>query len=61
MKWILRYLRGTIKLTLYFSKSNIGLQGYVDADMVGDIDRRKSTIRYVYTLGDTVVSWVLKL
>ena len=61
MKWILRYLRGTIESTLYFRKSNIGLQGYVDADMVGDIDRRKSTIRYVYTLGDTVVSWVLKL
>ncbi|RVW72150.1 Retrovirus-related Pol polyprotein from transposon TNT 1-94 [Vitis vinifera] len=54
MKWILRYLRGTIESTLYFRKSNIGLQGYVDADMVGDIDRRKSTIRYVYTLGDTV-------
>ena len=29
--------------------------------MTGDIYSRKSTTRYVYTLGGTVVSWVSKL
>ena len=43
VKWVLRYLKGTAELTLCFRKSNLGLQGYVDADMVGDIENRKST------------------
>ena len=30
-------------------------------DMIHDIDDRKSTIGYVYTLGGTTVSWVSKL
>ena len=29
--------------------------------MTGDVDRRKSTTEYVYTLGGTVISWVSKL
>ena len=29
--------------------------------MAGDIGGRKSTLRYVYTLGGTIVSWVSKL
>ena len=43
MKWVLKYLKGTAKLTLCFRKSNLGLKRYVDADMVGDIENRKST------------------
>ena len=39
----------------------MGLQGYVDADMVGDVDGRKSTTEYVYTLGGMTISWVSKL
>ena len=53
MKWILRYLRDTTKLTLCFWKSNLGLERYVDADMAGDINNRKSSIGYVFTLGGT--------
>ena len=29
----------------------------VDADLVENVDIRRSTIGYVYTLGDTAVSW----
>ena len=29
----------------------------VDADSAGNIDIRRSTIEYVYTLGGTAVSW----
>ena len=61
VKWILRYLRGTADLSLCFGQDGSGLQGFVDADMAGDVDGRKSTIGYVYALGGTAVSWVSKL
>ena len=61
MKWILRYLRGITGLSLCFKQLDLGLQGYVDADMAEDVDGRKSTTEYVYTLGGTTISWVLKL
>ena len=48
-------------MVLCFRKSNLGLQGYVDADMAGDVDGRKSTTGYAFTLGGTVVSWISKL
>ncbi|XP_068641927.1 secreted RxLR effector protein 161-like [Aristolochia californica] len=35
--------------------------GYVVADIDGDIDGKKSTIGYIYTLGGTTISWVSKL
>jgi len=61
VKWILRYLRGTTNQALFFGSSNISLHGYVDASMVGDRDNRRSTKRYVFTVGGTIVSWVSKL
>ena len=61
VKWILRYLRGTTNQALCFGGSNISLQGYVDADMVGDRDNRRSTTGYVFTVGGTAVSWVSKI
>ena len=61
VKWILRYLRGTTNQELCFGGSNIALQGYVDADMVGDRDNRRSTTWYVFTIDGTPVSWVSKI
>jgi len=61
VKWILRYLRGTTNQALCFGGSNIVLQGYVDANMVGQRDNRRSTTGYVFTVGGTTVSWVSKL
>jgi hypothetical protein len=61
VKWILRYLRGTTTHALCFGGSNIVLQGYVDSDMEGDKDSRRSTTGYVFTVGGTTVSWILKL
>jgi hypothetical protein len=60
-KWILRYLRGTATHALCFGGSNIFLQGYVDSDMAGDKDNRRSTTGYVFTIGGMIVSWILKL
>jgi hypothetical protein len=61
IKWILMYLRGTTTHALCFGGSNIVLQGYVDSDMAGDKDSRRSTTRYVFTVGGTTISWVSKL
>jgi hypothetical protein len=33
----------------------------VDVDLAGDVDSRKSTTRFVYTLGGTAVCWASKL
>ncbi|KAL6342211.1 hypothetical protein AAG906_006827 [Vitis piasezkii] len=43
MKWILRYLRGTFKICLCFGTDKPMLVGCIDADMVGDVDSKKST------------------
>ena len=37
------------------------LQDYVDVDFTGDIDSRKSTTEFVFTLGGIVISWVSNL
>ena len=61
VKWILRYSRGTTNQALCFGGSNNALQGYVDADMAGDRDNRRSTTGYVFIVGGTTISWVSKL
>ena len=61
VKWILRYLRGTTTHALCFGGSDTFLQGYVDSNMVGDKYNRRSTTRYVFTMGGTTISWILKL
>ncbi|KAH9291356.1 hypothetical protein KI387_043454, partial [Taxus chinensis] len=43
VKWILRYLRGTMGTVLCYSGSDTTLRGYVDSDMAGDVDNRRST------------------
>ena len=37
------------------------LQDYVDADFAGDIDSRKSTTEFVFTLDGTAISWASNL
>jgi hypothetical protein len=54
-------LRGTTTHALCFGGSDTFLQGYVDSDMAGDKDSRRSTTRYVFTIGGTTVSWISKL
>ena len=61
VQWILRYLRGITSHALCFGGSDTILQGYVDADMAGDKDNRRSTTGYVFIVGGTTVSWISKL
>ena len=61
VKWILRHLRDSTDTCLYFTCVSLKLQGYVDADLAGDIDNRKSTTGFVFTLGGTIISWASNL
>jgi hypothetical protein len=61
VKWILRYFRGNATHALCFEGSNTILHGYIDSNMAGDKDRGRSTTGYVFTIGGTPISWILKL
>ncbi|CAH9095979.1 unnamed protein product [Cuscuta epithymum] len=63
LKWLLRYLKGTISHGLVFSKSNseICLTGYVDSNYANDRDNRKSTTSYIFTLCGSCISWKSQL
>ena len=61
MKWIFKYLRGSSKSCLIFGCSVPVLEGYIDADMAGDLDGRKSTSRYLFTFVGGAVSWQSRL
>ena len=52
---------GFIDTCLCFTGASLKLQGYVDVDFAGDIDSRKSTTRFVFTLGGTVILWASNL
>jgi len=56
VKWIFRYLKGTINAHLEFGGNEI-LTGYVDSDFGGDLDKRRSLTGYVFTLGGCAISW----
>ena len=55
-QWILRYLRDTIGVCLEFGRSKDGLLGYVDADYVGDRDKRRSMAGFIFSVGGCTVS-----
>ena len=60
-KWILRYIKGTSRYCLCFGHDETVLEGFIDADIAGDIDTRKSTTGYLYTFAAAAVSWVSRL
>ncbi|XP_070010483.1 secreted RxLR effector protein 161-like [Nicotiana sylvestris] len=61
VKRILRYLKGTTDLCLWYPKdSNFDLVGYADADYTGFLVDRKSTSGMTHFLGSFLVSWATK-
>jgi len=61
VKWVLRYLRGTSSYCITYNKSSEFVCGYVDSDFAGDLDKRRSTSGYVFTLAGGAISWMSKL
>ena len=55
---ILRYMKGTIFDGLHFSShSSLTLQAYSDADWTGDPTDHRSSTRYCFLMGDSLISW----
>ena len=53
-------MNGPLKSGLKYTRSQPGrddLEGYVDADYVGNVDTRKSLSGFVFTLSGTTVTW----
>ena len=51
VKKVLRYVRGTTGLILTYKKSDtLEIEGYSDSDFARDVDDRKSTSGYIFTL-----------
>ena len=54
IKRFFRYLWGTSEYLICFhgigNKHSLDIQGYVDSYWAGDVDRRRSTSAYVFTL-----------
>ncbi|KAE8688623.1 hypothetical protein F3Y22_tig00110962pilonHSYRG00058 [Hibiscus syriacus] len=61
VKRILRYIKGTSNVALCFGGSNLLINGNVDSDYAGDLDKSKSTTGYVFKVDGGAVSWVSKL
>ena len=60
VKWIMRYLKNTVDVGLEFEQDkSLGLcvVGYCDSDYAGDLDKRRSTTGFLYTLAKAPVSW----
>ncbi|XP_057838310.1 secreted RxLR effector protein 161-like [Cryptomeria japonica] len=63
VKRIFRYLQGTINHRITFSgssKDSLQLTGYCDADWLGDIDSKRSTLGFCFILSGGIVSWASK-
>jgi hypothetical protein len=60
IKRVLRYLKGTAELGIFYKRGEEKLMAYSDSDYAGDIDDRKSTSGYVFLLGSGAVAWSSK-
>jgi ATP-binding cassette subfamily B (MDR/TAP) protein 1 len=60
VKWIMRYIKGTLDMGILFDARAMNakiLIGYVDFDHAQDLDKRRSTTGFVFTLGGGCISW----
>lgn len=60
VKWIMRYLQGTLSHGLFISASSpYTLHAFTDADWANNIDDWKSTDNAIF-LGNNLISWFLR-
>jgi hypothetical protein len=60
-KAVLNYLVGMTDVGLEFGGTTSKLEGYCDANHARDVDSRRSTTGYVFTLNGGAISWASKL
>jgi len=61
MKWVFWYLRGTSDNCITYSYKSDSICNFVDLDFACDLDKRRSTSGYVFTLTSGAISWMSKL
>ena len=50
IKKILKYIKGTSNIALYYGGSKFIVRGYVDSNFTGGLDKKKFTTDYIFTL-----------
>jgi hypothetical protein len=60
LKRVLCYLKGTVSYKLVFSASDNRFLGYTDSDWAGDLEDRRSTSGYIFTMGSAPISWRIR-
>lgn len=60
VKRLMRYIKGTCDYKLTYGTSNENLKGFSDADWASDLDERKSTTGYIFTIFGGAISWSSK-
>jgi len=60
VKRILRYLKGTMQLGLSYTRGDLQLKAFSDADWARDLNDRRSTTGLVVFLGNNLISWSSK-
>jgi hypothetical protein len=59
---IMRYLKGSLKIGLFYRRREVlKLTGYSDADWARETNGRRSVTGYLFTLGDSPISWNSKM
>ena len=61
MKWVLWYLTGTSEYCITFISNNDYVCGFVDSNILCDLDKRRSTLGYVFNLAGGAIIWMSKL
>ena len=61
VKGILRYLKATKNMRICYGSQELTVKGFTDSDYAGDLDNRRSTSGYVFTLAGGAVSWRSRL
>ena len=62
--WILRYLAGTTGYGLIYGAEKyveVSMEGYVDANYAGDLDKRRSLTGFLFMLNGCTINWKASL
>jgi len=64
VKWILRYVKGSVDRGLVFDRrkaATLDVISSVDSDYAGDLDKTMSISRYIFTICAGAISWKASL
>ena len=61
MNGIMRYLKATKHMCICYGSQELSVKGYTYSYYAGDLDKRRSTLGYVFTLTGGAISWRSRL